>query len=129
MSERPDPGGEPECADPSVRGTAGEAGEFLSGYEARRFYWYFLGGLLLGLVAALAEAVVPIPGLHLLVLRWGLLITALVFGIAAVASSANLIRRVPVFRNFLLLLLPLLGGVAMGALLGPFFLFSFVGVT
>ena len=98
----------------------GEAGEHLSGWEARRFNVCFLGGLLLGLLASLAEAMLPIPGLHVSLLRWCLLVGAVVFGIAVVTSSAKLIRRVPVFCELLLLPLPLLGGVVLGTLLGSF---------
>lgn len=97
-----------------------EAGEHLSGWEARRFNVCFLGGLLLGLLAPLAEAMLPIPGLQVSLLHWCLLVGAVVFGIALVTSSAKIIRRVPVFRELLLLPLPLLGGVVLGTLLGSF---------
>jgi len=96
--------------------------EHMSGREARNFYTWFLGGLLLGILTTVAEAMLPMRGLHAFILDWCLLVGLVILGIAVVTSSPKLSRRVQVFRELLLLPLPLLSGVVLGMLPGSFLL-------
>jgi len=96
----------------------GEAVEHMSGREARNFNTWFMGGLLLGILTTVAEAMLPMRGLHALILDWCLLVGSVIFGIAVVTSAPKLPRRVQVFRELLLLPLPLLSGVVLGVLPG-----------